>query len=173
MKNSKAIVSILSILVHSIGAEAQVRVAFDQLELASVTSQFFFPQTFQDWKIPAPDSYETAFNGFQAAKIFYNFDNACIDPGYAIGDFGSLRQALVNQNAFDGSIPISILDITYHDFVSEALSANLIYFENGKFYDTPAWIEDPFRLKAFKFALEPASIMTRNHPTCKQLLLSA
>lgn len=122
---------------------AQVREPYNQLDLSSVSSQFFFPQTYQDWQIPTPYEYTNPFNGYQAAKVFYNFDNACLDPGYAIGDFGSLRQALVNQNAIDGSIPISILDITYHDFVSEALSANLIYFENGKLHPRTGQTEFP------------------------------
>ncbi len=100
----------------------QVRALYDQLDMSEVTSNYFYPQTLKDLVIPNPTTFDDELTPKKAASLFMAFDKACIDSELYIGNFGEFRKAMRNSAKADVAIPISILDITYHDFISNPQS---------------------------------------------------
>ncbi|MFN0031660.1 MAG: hypothetical protein ACKVOR_05835 [Flavobacteriales bacterium] len=138
MRNfTKCTIAFILLILIVTNTTAQVRYAYDQLDLSPVTSQFFFPQTLKSIPVPDAFSYADSMSAPLAATLFMAFDKACLDSNAYIANFGDFTDSLYNNATANDAIPISILDVTYHDFISSTITDNLIFLFDGKFFDTP------------------------------------
>lgn len=132
------------ILTFTTRNAAQVAQQFEELDLSDVTSQFFYPQTFQRSSAPDGSSYDDALSSDEASQFFATFDKACLDPNLYISDFSSLHMEMFETAAVQNCLPIAILDINYHDFIPTVLSDELIYLENDQFFDAQIQSTSPY-----------------------------
>ncbi len=129
---------------------AQVREPFDQLNLNSITSDFFYPQTYKDIPIPDPHSFNDTLDYKIALRLMSYFDKACLNENNYFHDFSDFTHGIFQKAQADGIIPITILDITYHDFKDDALASNYFSFDGTKFYDLPNQADNPYKeMEAF------------------------
>ncbi len=131
-------------LLRSEIVHCQVQEPFDQLDLSGISSDFFWPQTFLDMRVPDPYSYTDTLNPFVAADLFVRFDIACLDSTVYISKVSKFRDNMVETSIESGAYPLAILDITYHDFVDSVFTDSLIYYIDGKYYDNPLRTESPY-----------------------------
>ncbi|MBX7053241.1 MAG: T9SS type A sorting domain-containing protein [Flavobacteriales bacterium] len=139
--------TIVFTLAYSTTVLAQVQEPFEELDLSSISSQFFYPQTLENLSVPDGSNYEDVLTFDEAARLFATFDKACLDPDHFISDYSSLHMEMFETAAIQNCLPLAILDINYHDFIPTVLSDGLIYLENDKFYDAPVQYTSPYVLK--------------------------
>lgn len=130
-------------LMQAACISAQLRVPFTELDASVVGNGFFFPQSHNTVKVPDPYSDQHTLTASQCASLFMSFGRACLDSIHALADFSGFRERKDSVAHSEGCWSMAMLDITYVDFRSDALSTGLLQRENGMFHHADACAASP------------------------------
>jgi hypothetical protein len=151
MKTTRWLISRVGIVLLTLFCNhilSQVREPFADLNLNSITSRFFYPQTNQDLPVPDPYTFNNEVTYQQALSLLNYFDRACLDEHAYIDDFEMLTHSIFENAKHENYLPITILDINYHDFADNILLDNFFTFDGTKFQDVPNVNGSPYIQKS-------------------------
>lgn len=127
-----ALVSLCTIF-SEVGS-AQLRPPFTTLDSAIIGGEFFYPQSHNTVQMPDPYSDQHILTASQCASLFMSFSRASLDSTHLLSDFSRYRESKDSVAHSEGYRSIALLDILYSDLHADALTAGMIYRENGMFY---------------------------------------
>lgn len=116
---------------------------FSNLTIPNAGGSFFFPQSFNNIKVPDPYSGMEVLTAPQCATLFMSMSRASLDSTHVLADFSGFREHKDSVAHSAGAIAIAVLDATYLDFRADALTSGMIYRENGNFYHTQGCLDSP------------------------------
>jgi len=160
MKSFFRIIAILVLLPITAFSQSQpdsladkIDAVYQNLDLSNLIKPYFFQKIrgifdyrkFQGTNSDSAVTLPVWLGGYYGAEF------SCLDCNQAFTPFEDQVQ-YVNAKMDLGIMPIGVMNIFYHDFKDNALEDSLIYFENGKFYDTPNRIEQPYQSGRFFIA---------------------
>jgi hypothetical protein len=125
----------------------QIKPEYDQLNSSLISSGFWYPQALKQRAVPDGSSYEEIVDAKECASLYSAFFQARIDSNLTPLSYDEFRREMREGAIAEKVIPISILDITYHDFKPSCFEENLLNITNGKVAHVESAIGNPFQEK--------------------------
>ncbi|MCC6600376.1 MAG: hypothetical protein IT223_06845, partial [Crocinitomicaceae bacterium] len=127
-------------------AYPQLQPAFQFLDMSAVTSGFLYAQAPQPFDPPDGTAYD-ALEADRSRQLFFNFKKSSILSTSVIPDLNTLRTALHTQAESSGCIPLAIMEMKYHSFVSDPVGSGILTISGDHYIKTPGNSQNPFTEK--------------------------